>query len=33
VVCANPVERKRLEAVPWARHCLACQQLQEQGLL
>lgn len=33
VVCANPVERKRLDAVPWARHCLACQELQEQGLL
>ncbi len=32
-VCSNTVERKRLEAVPWARHCLACQQLQEQGLL
>ncbi len=32
-VCSNAVERKRLEAVPWARHCLACQQLQEQGLL
>lgn len=33
LVCANPVERKRLEAVPWARHCLTCQQMQEQGLL
>jgi DnaK suppressor protein len=32
-VCSNAVERKRLDAVPWARHCLACQELQEQGLL
>ena len=31
--CSNEVERKRLEAVPWARHCLRCQELQEQGLL
>lgn len=32
-VCASPVERKRLDAVPWARHCLSCQEMQEQGLL
>lgn len=32
-VCAGEVERKRLEAIPWARHCIACQQKQEQGLL
>jgi len=24
---------KRLEAVPWARHCLRCQDLNERGLL
>ena len=22
-----------LEAVPWARHCVVCQELQEKGLL
>lgn len=31
--CGNPIEAKRLEAVPWARHCLACQELQDKGLL
>lgn len=31
--CSEPVERKRLEAVPWARLCLSCQELQEQGKL
>jgi len=24
---------KRLEAAPWARHCVRCQELEEQGLL
>jgi RNA polymerase-binding transcription factor DksA len=24
---------KRLEAIPWARYCIRCQELQEQGLL
>lgn len=33
VHCAEPVQEKRLEAVPWARHCLRCQDLQERGLL
>ncbi len=33
VVCEEAIERKRLEAVPWARHCLNCQQKMEQGLL
>ena len=33
VECGEPVQRKRLEAVPWARHCVACQELQEKGLL
>jgi DnaK suppressor protein len=33
VVCEDSIERKRLEAVPWARHCLSCQEKQEQGLL
>jgi DnaK suppressor protein len=31
--CAGEMEKKRLEAVPWAKHCLACQEKQEQGLL
>jgi DnaK suppressor protein len=31
--CGNEIEPKRLEAVPWARHCLKCQELMEQGQL
>jgi DnaK suppressor protein len=33
VHCGGPVEVKRLEAVPWARHCIPCQEKQDQGLL
>ena len=33
VHCGEPVQDRRLEAVPWARHCLRCQDLQERGLL
>lgn len=33
VECGEPVQKKRLEAVPWARHCVNCQDLQEKGLL
>src|ERR1051325_7266677 len=33
VNCGEPVQEKRLEAVPWARYCLRCQDLQERGLL
>ncbi len=33
VVCQEDVQVKRLEAVPWARHCIECQEKQEQGLL
>jgi DnaK suppressor protein len=33
VNCGEPVAEKRLEAVPWARYCLKCQDLQERGLL
>jgi DnaK suppressor protein len=33
VHCNEPVQERRLEAVPWARHCLRCQDLQERGLL
>jgi DnaK suppressor protein len=31
--CGESVQERRLEAVPWARHCLRCQDLQERGLL
>jgi DnaK suppressor protein len=31
--CGQAVPDKRLEAVPWARHCVGCQELQERGLL
>jgi DnaK suppressor protein len=31
--CGEPVLEKRLDAVPWARYCLKCQDLQERGLL
>ena len=33
VNCGEPVAEKRLEAVPWARYCVKCQDLQERGLL
>jgi len=33
VHCAQPVQEKRIEAVPWARHCLDCQELQDKGLI
>ncbi len=35
-VCANcqdEMQQKRLEAVPWAKHCISCQEKMEQGLL
>ena len=35
-VCANcqdELQQKRLEAVPWAKHCITCQEKMEQGLL
>ena len=31
VECGEPVHKKRLDAVPWARHCVVCQDLQEKG--
>jgi len=31
--CGKDLQPKRLEAVPWARHCIICQDLQERGLL
>ena len=33
VHCGQPCQEKRLEAVPWARHCLDCQELQDKGLI
>ena len=33
VACQEEVQQKRLEAVPWARHCFECQEKQDQGLL
>ena len=33
VACEEEVQQKRLEAVPWARHCLACQEKQDKGEL
>jgi len=33
VACHEEVQVKRLDAVPWARHCIECQEKQEQGLL
>ena len=33
VHCQGRVQEKRLEAVPWARHCLECQEMQDKGLL
>ena len=31
--CAKEIQPKRLAAIPWARYCLDCQSLLEQGLL
>lgn len=31
--CEQEINPKRLAAVPWARYCLRCQELVEQGLL
>ena len=33
VSCQGEVQVKRLDAVPWARHCIECQEKQDQGLL
>jgi DnaK suppressor protein len=33
VHCQGVMQEKRLEAVPWARHCIDCQELQDKGLL
>jgi DnaK suppressor protein len=31
--CGKDVNPKRLTAIPWARYCIDCQELVEQGLL
>jgi DnaK suppressor protein len=33
VSCGKEINAKRLEAVPWTRHCIECQEKAEQGLL
>ena len=33
IACGEAINPKRLEAVPWTRHCIACQENLEQGLL
>lgn len=31
--CEKPINPKRLAAIPWARYCIECQELVEQGLI
>src|SRR5579864_7173894 len=31
--CGKEINPKRLEAVPWTRHCIECQEKLEQGIL
>ena len=33
IECEAEINRKRLEAVPWASHCITCQEKIEKGLL
>lgn len=33
ISCGEEINTKRLEAVPWTRHCIVCQEKLEQGLL
>ncbi len=33
VSCGNEINAKRLEAVPWTRYCIACQEKKENGQL
>ena len=33
MICHEEMQQKRLEAVPWAKHCIACQEKMEQGQL
>ncbi len=32
-LCGSAINERRLEAVPWARHCIACQEKLERGEL
>jgi DnaK suppressor protein len=31
--CSKPIGQQRLHAIPWARYCIDCQELEEKGLL
>jgi DnaK suppressor protein len=31
--CGNEIGAKRLEALPWVRYCITCQDMHEKGLL
>jgi DnaK suppressor protein len=31
--CGEPIASPRLRAIPWARYCIDCQELEERGLL
>ena len=33
ISCGKEINPKRLEAVPWTRHCIECQEKLEKGLL
>jgi DnaK suppressor protein len=33
IACEQEVQQKRLEAVPWARHCIECQEKEDRGEL
>ena len=33
ISCGNEINAKRLEAVPWTRYCIACQEKLEKGQL
>lgn len=33
MACEDAIQARRLEAVPWTRYCISCQEKQEEGLL
>ena len=33
IACEDAIQARRLEAVPWTRYCISCQEKQEEGLL
>jgi DnaK suppressor protein len=33
ISCGKEINPKRLEAVPWTRHCIECQEKLENGML